>query len=49
MLQMTQNLQYLKISNISRTKSEKWSDDRLVLQLPLVSPLKPWVKLRMKM
>ena len=38
-----------KISNIRCTKSEKSSDCRLVLQLPLANPLKPGVKLRMKM
>ena len=40
---------YRKISNIRRTKSENLSDCRLVLQLPLANPLKPSVKLRLKM
>ena len=35
---------YRKISNIRRTKSEKLSDCRLVLQLPLANPLKPGVE-----
>ena len=38
-----------KISNIRRTKSENLSDYHLILQLPLANPLKPGVKLRMKM
>ena len=38
-----------KIFNISSTKSENSSDCCLVLQLPLANPLKPGVKLRMKM
>ena len=41
-------LVYHKISNIKRTKSENLSDCCLVLQLPLANPLKPDVKLRMK-
>ena len=40
---------YRKISNISRIKSKNLSDCRLDLQLPLANPLKPDVKLRMKM
>ena len=40
---------YHKVSNIRCTKSENLSDCRLVLQLPLANPLKPGVKLRMKM
>ena len=40
---------YCKIFNIRRTKSENLSDCRIVLQLPLANPLKPGVKLRMKM
>ena len=38
-----------KIINISRTTSQNLNDSRLVLQLSLPSPLKPGVKLRMKM
>ena len=40
---------YRKMSNIKRTESENLSDCRLDLQLPLANPLKPVVKLRMKM
>ena len=40
---------YRNISNISHTKSKNLSDCCLVLQLPLANPLKPAVKLRMKM
>ena len=40
---------YCEISNIRRTKSENLIDCRLALQLPLTNPLKPGVKLRMKM
>ena len=40
---------YRKISSIRRTKSENLSDCCIVLQLPLANPLKPDVKLRMKM
>ena len=40
---------YLKVSNISRTKSKNLNDSRLVLQLSLPSRLKPGVKSRMKM
>ena len=43
------NLIYCKISNIRRTKSDYWSYCRLVLQLPLANPLKPGVKLIIKM
>ena len=38
-----------KISNISCTKSQNLNDAHLVLQLTLPNPLKPDVKLRMKM
>ena len=40
---------YRKISNISRNKSQNFNDCCLVLQLSLPNPLKPDVKLRMKM
>ena len=40
---------YHKISNIRHTKSENLGDCRLVLQLCLANPLKPGVKLGMKM
>ena len=40
---------YRKLSNIRRTKSENLSGCRLVLQLSLANPLKPGIKLRMKM
>ena len=40
---------YRKISNIRRAKSKNLCDCRHVLQLPLANPLKPCVKLRMKM
>ena len=46
---MLLNYDYLIISNIIRTRSENLSGCRLVLQLPLANPLKPGVKLRMKM
>ena len=49
LLQLLQNINYRKISNIRRTKSENLSDCRLVLQMPLSKPLKPGVKLRIKM
>ena len=37
------------LSNIRRTKSQDLNDFRLFLLLPLSNPLKPGVKLRMKM
>ena len=40
---------YRKISNIRRTKSPNLNVSRLVVQLSLPNPLKPDVKLRMKM
>ena len=40
---------YRQISNIGRTKSQHLDVPRLVLQLSLPKPLKPGVKLRMKM
>ena len=44
------NIEYRKISDISRTKSQNLNDSRLVvLQLTLPNPLKPGVKSRMKM
>ena len=42
-------LSYHKISNISHTKSQNLNESRFVLQLSLPNPLKPGVKLRMKM
>ena len=38
-----------KISNISCNKSQNWNDFYLVLKLSVPNPLKPSVKLRMKM
>ena len=43
------NTRYRKIYNIRRTKSENLSDCCFFWQLPLANPLKPGVKLRMKM
>ena len=40
---------YRKVSNIRRTKSQNFNASRLILQLSLPNPLKPGVKLRMKM
>ena len=40
---------YLKISYTRCTKSQNLNVSRLVLQLPLLNPLKPGVKLTMKM
>ena len=40
---------YHKTSNISRTKSQKWNISWILLQLSSLNPLKPCVKLRMKM
>ena len=40
---------YDKTSNISHTESQNLIDSCLVLQLSLPNPLKPGVKLRMKM
>ena len=40
---------YCDISNISYTKCPNFNDSHLVLQLSLPNPLKPDVKLRMKM
>ena len=42
-------LEYRKLSNISHTQSPYINVSRLVLQLSLSNPLKPGVKLRMKM
>ena len=39
---------YRKVSNIRRTKSQNLNASRLILQLSLPNPLKPGVKLRMK-
>ena len=41
--------QYRQFSNIRRTQSPNINVSRLVLQLSLPNPLKPGVKLRMKM
>ena len=43
------NDMYRKISDISRTESPNLIAPRLVLQLSLPNPMKPGVKLRMKM
>ena len=40
---------YCEIPNISHTKSQDFTDSRLVLQLFLPNPLKPGIKGRMKM
>ena len=40
---------YRQFSNKSRTQSQNINVSRLVLQLSLSNPLKPGVKLRMKM
>ena len=40
---------YRKTSSISRIKSQNLNVSRLLLQWPLPNPLKPGVKLRMKM
>ena len=40
---------YRKISNIRRTKFQDLDDSRFILQFTLPNPLKPGVKLRMKM
>ena len=40
---------YRKVSSTRRTKSQNLNDSRLVLQLSLPNPLKPCLKLRMKM
>ena len=44
-----QNLHYRKTSSISRTKSQTLNVDCILLQLSSLNPLKPGVKLRMKM
>ena len=43
------NRDYRQVRNISGTKSQHLKDSRTVLRLPLPNPLKPDVKLRMKM
>ena len=40
---------YRKVSNIRRTESQYLNDSHLVLQSSLPNPMKPCVKLRMKM
>ena len=40
---------YRKTSSISRTKSQNLNISRILLQLSSLNPLKPGVKLRMKM
>ena len=40
---------YRKVSNTRRAKSQNIIASRLILQLSLPNPLKPGVKLRMKM
>ena len=44
-----QKLKYCKVSNISRNKSQSSNASRLILYLYLPNPLKPGVKLKMKM
>ena len=41
--------EYRQVSNIRRTESQHLKDSRTVLRLSLPNPLKPDVKLRMKM
>ena len=43
------NVYYRKTSSISWTKSQNLNVSCIPLQLPLLNPLKPGVKLRMKM
>ena len=43
------DLHYRQFSDIRRTQSQNINVSRLVLQLSLPNPLKPGVKLRMKM
>ena len=43
------NIEYHQVSNIRRTNSQHLKDSRTVLRLSLPNPLKPCVKLRMKM
>ena len=43
------NEAYRKTSSISRTKSQNLNVSCILLQLSLLNPLKPGVKLRMKM
>ena len=45
---MGESDKYRQISNIHRTKSQILAVSRLVLQLYLSNPLKPGIKLRMK-
>ena len=44
-----ENTKYRKIFNIRRTKYQTLNDSHLILQLAFPNPLKPGVKLRMKM
>ena len=46
---ITTDITYRKTSSLSRTKSQNFNVSHLVLQLTLPNPLKPNVKLRMKM
>ena len=46
---MLKDLPYRQFSTIKRTQSQNINGSRLVLQLSLPNPLKPGVKLRMKM
>ena len=43
------NFAYHKTSSISRTKSQNINVSCILLQLPSLNPLKPGIKLRMKM
>ena len=47
--EFNENREYHKIFNIRHTKFQNLNDSHLVLQLSLPNPLKPGVKLRMKM
>ena len=47
-MRLADKIRYHKISNIRRTKLQNLND-RLVLHLPFANPLKPGVKLNMKM
>ena len=46
---MANEVEYRQFFNIRRTQSQNINGSRLVLQFPLPNPLKPGVKLRMKM
>ena len=48
-IMMNSIFHYLKTSSISRTKSQNSNVSCILLQLSSLNPLKPGVKLRMKM